>query len=335
MKKILVIELDSTDIKIYDINNQKIYTEKNYIAYKVKYDYSNVHVESKEFYSFGDEAFEYFERTPKDIEVVQCIKNNRIVDINEQSVLISKFLKKYNLLNSFTTTKVYILTSKIITNFEKDILRKSVNLKNTELLYEEDLITNFDEVKELRDAIIVKIDRDNSVVIATHNGEAIFIKKIEFNAYKLDEAVQSYIKYNYKVNISLKSAAKARKELGIINIKGNSIVLPAIEIKSGLPTKFKLIDKLIQHIYKKSVRKLIDEVSTLLKRLPCEYVTGCLSAPMFFTGALAEDNALIKIIARRFNTDYKILNLDNYFLSDKNILKIGDKNAKKVKKEKK
>lgn len=329
MKRTFVIDLSSNEIVIYDIDRSKVYREKNYLAYKLNFDFSDIQVESKNLYAFGNDAFEFFERAPKDIEVFQCIENNRVIDISEQSELIRRIFKKYNLLSGMSTPNIYLISSKTFTNFEKEINKKSIPFNKVNEIELEDIILKMPQVENSYNSLVIRIDQDNSFIMSTYNGEKLFIKPINFNARKLDESLQKYVKFTNKVNISLKSAAEAREQLGIINILGNSIEIPAIEIKTGLPTKFKLMDKLIQHIYKESVRNLIDEVNKTLKRLPKEMVYECLSNPFLFSGQLANDYSLIKIIAKRFGTTCDILNIDDYIISNNSIFKNGEKDAKK------
>ncbi len=336
MKKSIIIDAGSTDLKIYDIINKKIYKEKNFLAYRLEFDFSNVQVHSRNLYAYGNDAFEYFDRCPNNIEVVQCILNNKVIDIEEQSLLINKVLKKYNINSGFSSSRSYILTSKLMTNFEKDAKKKSTGINSIKEINVEDILSLSPEVKERPNSIIISIGQDNSFIITTHYNEILFVKNINFNARRLDEAVQNYVKYKNNVSISLHSAAKAREELGIINIFGNSVEIPAIEIRTGLPTKFKLMDKLIQYIYKESVRNLIDEVNLSLKRLPNEAVYNCIDGNIFFSGSLSSDSALNKIISRRFNTNYRVLDISEILFSDdfNNYLN-GDKNGKKNKKKEK
>ena len=55
----------------------------------------------------------------------------------------------------------------------------------------------------------------------------------------------------------------------------------------------------------------------------------CLNNPFLFSGQLANDYSLIKIIAKRFGTTSDILDVDDYIISNNSIFRNGERNAKK------
>ncbi|MDO5695280.1 MAG: rod shape-determining protein [Eubacteriales bacterium] len=315
MKRTLVFNLSSSDITIYDLRKNKVIREKNYLAYQLDYDYSYIQLFDRRLLTFGDDAYEYFERNPKDVEVVRNIVNEKIVKPEEQALFLQKIMEKYDLLRGLSAPEGYLLISETTDGFNRYNYLKSLNLKSHRVIYIEDVLLSIPEIRASKGALIIYPGHESSFMMTVAGGDCIFLKKIDFNLEKLDETVCQYIKHHFKVMVSLKTTRRMRKELGLISVSGEEIVLPAVEIGSGLPIEIKLRDTLLQKIYEDSILQLITDIHSMLRRLPMEMNRSVLASPIYFCGQAVDDASLMDIIAKRFRTDYQLIDLDEVLLT--------------------
>ena len=80
------IDLGTSNIKMYSSSSDNILNEKNVIAIKNK----------NEIFSFGNQAFEMYEKAPENINVSFPVKFGVIADIKNMETLFSCFYKKLN-----------------------------------------------------------------------------------------------------------------------------------------------------------------------------------------------------------------------------------------------
>ena len=72
------IDLGTSNIKIYDRNEDKIFIEKNMIAIANK----------NTLFAYGDSAFDMYEKAPANIRVSYPLSNGVIADIKNMETLI-------------------------------------------------------------------------------------------------------------------------------------------------------------------------------------------------------------------------------------------------------
>lgn len=317
MKQPLVLYFSSSDFKIYDVANKKVYVEKNYIANKLKYDYSNIKIISKNVLAIGNQAYEYYDKNPYDIEVIACMKDGKIVDIKSQATLISKIKEKYKLKFSYTSNNVYILTSKFLTNFELDMQKRASTIKKINKIYIEDIIANYFSVNNKKNGVVIYFGTENSFILILNNSQIISMYKIEYTEYNIDKLLQRHIKLKTNATISFKLAGFIRASFyNTINPK-EFIDIPAINDKTGLPTKFKITNELIQKICRKNIKKLLMDIKYALKKLPPDVLAHCLDTEIILLGDLAKDRNLSKYLEKEFLVDCKKVEFDDVMLNSK------------------
>ena len=77
-----VIDLGTSNIKIYNRLDDKIFIEKNMIAIMNK----------KQVFAYGDSAFEMYEKAPGNIKISYPLCNGVIADIQNMKILIKYFM---------------------------------------------------------------------------------------------------------------------------------------------------------------------------------------------------------------------------------------------------
>ena len=78
------LDLGSYEIKVYDKKNDTIWKEKDVIAIK----------DQRDIIAVGDEAYDMFERSPSNIEVIFPMQGGVISRFNNMQFLLQDLLKK-------------------------------------------------------------------------------------------------------------------------------------------------------------------------------------------------------------------------------------------------
>ena len=78
------VDLGSSTLKIYDQRKDKITKEKNMIALR----------DMDEVLAIGNDAYEMFEKTPKNIKIMEPINNGRIGDIFQVEAILHTLLNR-------------------------------------------------------------------------------------------------------------------------------------------------------------------------------------------------------------------------------------------------
>ena len=82
------IDLGTSNIKIYNRLDDKIFIEKNMIAIMNK----------KQVFAYGDSAFEMYEKAPGNIKISYPLCNGVIADIQNMKILIKYFINNNQLI---------------------------------------------------------------------------------------------------------------------------------------------------------------------------------------------------------------------------------------------
>lgn len=286
--------------------------EKNFLAYRLDYDYSYIRLFSRELLAFGNDAYEYFERNPKDVEVFPCIENGKVTDLEEQALLIRHVMQKYKLNSGFTEPDGYLITTRTMTDFDRENNLKCLELRHRRCIFMEDIVLSMPEIRDLKGAVVVMIGHESSYLMAVSGGELLFVKRIGFSMKRLDETIRQRIRHRMKISISTKTAGMVRNSIGLLNPSRKELLIPAVELSAGLPVEFRMKESVVRDIYEEFILQLIADIRQLLKRLPYETVREVLKQPMFFGGHLPDDESLMVLVARRFHMEYRILDVDSY-----------------------
>ena len=150
------VDCGTSNIKIYNSSTKEILDEKNIIAIKNK----------RELFAFGDEAYDMYEKAPKNIALSYPVKFGVIADIKNMVALTISFLnrsagKKGNVNNS----DFYMAVPYDITEVEKRAfydLIKSTKLKSKKICVVD---------KPVADAIGVGVDVNKARgILVANNG---------------------------------------------------------------------------------------------------------------------------------------------------------------------
>ena len=84
MGNVYGLDLGTSEIKVYDRKKDRLWRERNAIAMKNK----------RYIFAVGDEAWEMFEKSPEDVEVIFPMKNGVIAHFDDMQYLLGNLLER-------------------------------------------------------------------------------------------------------------------------------------------------------------------------------------------------------------------------------------------------
>lgn len=316
MKKSLIFYFSTQDVMIYDVSSSTIYKEKNYIANKLFFDSSDICIDKKKVIAFGNKAYEFYDRTPYDIEVIPCMNRGKIIDFQAQTILLSKIKDEYRLKYGYSTKDAFVLISRFVNNFELNVRLKVTGIKNIKPIYLDNLLVSLESIRNSQGSIVVYFDNDYSFIMATSYGKILFIEKINYNSSELDDILEKYIKFNTTVSISSKQARVIREKFYTTDDDRDYIEISAINNKTSLPVKFKVSNRFYKNVVKIYNYEILKVIKNILSKLPTNISYNCINNnEIYFCGPLSKNLYLKNLVNSTFNVDSKFIDIENDILS--------------------
>lgn len=307
-RNVFGLDIGTSNFKVYSKETDKILNEKNIIAIANK----------KDFFSFGDEAFEMHEKAPSNIKVTFPVKFGVIADFDNMQTLFERFIKKVN--NNpkkLPSADYYIAVPTDITEVEKRaflelardarIHSKKVMVINKPVA---DALGAGIEVTEAKGIMIVNIGADTTEISVLSLGGIVLSKAVKFGGNKLDDQIINAVRKEYKLVIGAKTAEYIKINLGsAIKEEEHFVEVYGRHIVTGLPTKCSISSDIVYDCIIDFIKQIVDSIKMILERTPPELSADIIDTGIYLTGG----SSAIKNLSELINgeTDLHINIADN------------------------
>lgn len=302
------VDLGTSNIKMFSLANNGTINEKNVIAIKNK----------DEIFSFGDSAFEMYEKAPANIDVSFPVKYGVIADIQNMEMLFNCFYKKINSGKAVTGADFCIAVPTDITEVEKrafydvvmDAKVKSKRITVVEKPIADAVGVGID-VNSPNGHLLVNIGADTTEITVISLGGIVLSKLIKIGGNKLDDAICSVIRKKFNLIIGSRSAEVVKKELAdAINADENAICMAyGRNIVTGLPNAREITGALVHDGISELLHQIIENIKVILERTPPELSADIINRGIYLTGGSAMIKNLDTLITNE--TDLKVNVADN------------------------
>lgn len=302
------VDLGTSNIKMFSLANNGTINEKNVIAIKNK----------DEIFSFGDSAFEMYEKAPANIDVSFPVKYGVIADIQNMEMLFNCFYKKINSEKAVTGADFCIAVPTDITEVEKrafydvvmDAKVKSKRITVVEKPIADAVGVGID-VNSPNGHLLVNIGADTTEITVISLGGIVLSKLIKIGGNKLDDAICSVIRKKFNLIIGSRSAEVVKKELAdAINADENAICMAyGRNIVTGLPNAREITGALVHDGISELLHQIIENIKVILERTPPELSADIINRGIYLTGGSAMIKNLDTLITNE--TGLKVNVADN------------------------
>lgn len=256
--------------------------------------------ETGDVLAVGDEAKSMIGRTPGNIIAVRPMKDGVIADFDTTYSMIKYFLGKAVKNRSFFfKPRVIVCVPAGVTSVEERAVREAVlqaGAKEAHII-EEPMAAAIGSglpINEPTGNMIVDIGGGTTDVAVISLGGIVVSRSIRVGGDKMDQAIISFVRKNYKLAIGDRTAEEIKKNIGNAYLDEATETL-SYEVKgrdlvSGLPKNFSLGSEEINRALQEPVTAIVDAIKMCLEKTPPE-----LSADIMDRGiVLAGGGALLK-----------------------------------------
>lgn len=282
------LDLGTYDIKIYDKKSNEIYTVKDTIAIKDK-----THI-----LEIGNKAYEMFEKTPPNIEVVFPMKEGVISRFNDIQFLLNNILKGNKQLVSGSEYVIAVPTD--VTEVEKkafyDLLLHSKARARSVRVVDRgiaDAVGLGLDIENEKAIFIANLGAETMEISVISYGGIVLNKLVKKGARDLDQSIQTLIRNKYDFLIGSTTAELLRKSLGFFSVTEiTSKVVPGRNMVLGVPQQKEIKINVVRAALKEPLNELVKEIRAMLERTPPDILREIQKNGIYLVGGLSNLNGL-------------------------------------------
>lgn len=283
-RNIYGIDLGTYEIKVYDKKQKTIWREKNAIAIR----------DQKYIFSVGDEAYEMYEKTPDNIQVVFPMKEGVISRFDDMQYLLQNLLHKDHRFARGSEYLVSVPTD--VTEVEKkaffDLVMHSMAKAKAVNIVERgvaDALGMGLDVQKSLGIFIVNFGGETTDLSVLSMGGMVLNKMIKVGGIKIDHVIVNLIRQHYDFLIGRLTAESIRLECSLYknesDIKGKLIA--GRDLKSGVPKQKEIPLAIVKLALKDPLEECVREIKSMLERTPPEVLAAIQKNGIFITGGFS------------------------------------------------
>lgn len=307
-KHVYGVDFGTGNIKFYNGVTKKLLNEKNVIATKK----GNV------TYSFGDDAYEMYEKTPEQISVTFPIKFGVIADMERMTNLFEEFFHKVNLPKRKKSGDFCIAVPTDVSEVEKrafyDLVADS-KIKSRDIVVVEkpiaDAVGIGIDVTQNGGNMIVDFGADTTEISVVASGGIVLSKILKIGGNQLDESIVGMIKKKYNILVGNKTAeivkialanpiASEEEKMASLKVFGRNII-------SGLPASKIVTSDLVNDAINPALNMLVDTVQSLIERTPPDLAADITEKGIYLTGGSSNIPNINQMISQKTNLKVNIV----------------------------
>ena len=259
------IDPGSDLIKIYNAKKNTLLKEKNMIAV----------MDEDTYLSVGNEAYEMYEKSPKNVQVTIPMAEGMIADINSLEIILYTLLKKSSPHLSQSAT-LYFAVPTDMTQIEKrayymltqhGAFRKAkVYLVNRPIA---DAIALGIAVRNTKGDMIVNIGAQSTEISVIADSRVILTRVCPIGGYTIDSEIVDCVRRYHQLFIGMRTAA--RLKLSMANIeeeKKEARKAMGISSVTGLPKEGAIASEVVNKAVMSGTGRIRDAIKSVLERTP-------------------------------------------------------------------
>ncbi|HHW36678.1 MAG TPA: rod shape-determining protein [Bacillales bacterium] len=264
------IDLGSTNILLHQKGKGIIFQEPSVLA---------INVNTNEIVAIGNEAKNMIGKTPKNVEVINPIRNGVISDYNRTAQILKILMEKGSNRGNFSFQKpnVVIAAPTKSTPVEKRAMIdavKSCGAKQVHIIENTISAAIGSELKvdEPIASMIVDIGGGTTEVAIISYGGVVACHTLKIGGNKFDEDITQYIRKKYNLLIGQQTAEQIKIEIGFATKNHDELHCDARGryLVTGLPNTITLSSKEVHDAIKESLEQVLATIRLTLEECPPE-----------------------------------------------------------------
>lgn len=282
------LDLGTSQIKVYDKRKDVIWKEHNVIAI----------ANEKHIFSVGDEAYEMFEKTPENIEIVFPMKEGVISHFYDMQYLLQNLLKKEH--HFARGSKYVVAVPSDVTEVEKRafydlVVHSTARAKEVHIVERciADAVGIGLDVENSAGIFIVNLGAETTELSVVATGGMVFNKMIKVGGFLFDRSITNLVRHTHDFLIGNSTAENLRMHFDIFGNKTDTTKkVSGRNLITGVPQQKEISVNLVRAAIKDSLELCVREIKMLLERTPPIVLRSIQKDGIYITGGLANQKGL-------------------------------------------
>ena len=277
------LDLGTYEIKVFDKRKNEIWCEKNVIAMK----------DRKYIFSLGDQAYEMYEKSPDNIQVVFPMKNGVIAHFDDMQYLLGNLLKTGR---QFVRGSEYVIAVPTdVTEVEKkaffDLVFHSEARAKSVRIVERGLADALGcgiDIMEEKGAFIANFGGGTTGLSVLSSGGIVLNRLVKIGGDSFDDAIVSLVRHNLEFLIGRMTTERLRKEFGVFDQKTDTaITVSGRDLITGVPGQTEIPISLVRAAMKDPIEECVHAIRTMIERTPPDVRRAIEAKGIYLTGGLS------------------------------------------------
>ena len=276
------IDLGTTNILIYVKGKGIVLNEPSVVS---------IDKNTKKIIALGNESKEMLGKAPDDIEIIKPMKDGVIADFDITEEMLQKFLVKTVGKKRITKPRILICCPSNITGVEKNAIREMAERMGARKVYIEEepkvaAVGAGIDITKPSGSMIVDIGGGTTDIAVLSLGGIVTSKSLKIAGNTFDEDIIDYIKEKYKIIIGEKTAEEIKVTIGttLKETTKKEMEVTGRSINTGLPETITVNSNDVLEALKNDLKKIINEVKTVLEKTPPELSADIKEKGIILTG---------------------------------------------------
>ncbi len=286
------LDLGTTEIKIYDKKQNRIWKEKDAIAIKNR----------KEVFAVGDAAYDMYEKAPENIEIIFPMKEGVISRFYDMQYLLERLLERNRRASHGSRYIIAVPTD--VTEVEKKafydlVVHSTAKAKEARIVERgiADAIGLGLDVEHASGIFVVNIGGETTELSVLASGGMVLSRIIKIGGATLDQAIINHAKFYNEFLIGRQTAELLRQKIGISEAAGvSTLSVSGRNMVTGVPEQRKLSANLVRTASRELLQTCTREIRYVIERTPPEVLHAIKRDGIYLTGGLANLSGLAKYI---------------------------------------
>ncbi len=277
------LDLGTYEIKIFDKKKDRLWQEKNVIAMKNK----------KYVFAVGNEAYEMYEKSPADVQVVFPMKNGVIAHFDDMQYLLGSLLGNER---RFVIGDEYVMAVPTdVTEVEKkaffdlvyhsEAKAKSVRIVERGLA---DAVGFGIDVLEEKGVFVANFGGGTTELSVLSSGGMVMNRLLKIGGEDFDLAIAGLVRHNKDFLIGRLTAERLRREFGIFDQSTDSVItVSGRDLLSGVPAQTDVSISLVRAAMKEPIEECVQAIRSMIDRTPPDVRNAILEKGICLTGGIA------------------------------------------------
>ena len=286
LRNVYGLDLGTYEIKVYDKKRDRIWKEKNVMAIE----------DGEKVLALGNEAYEMYEKSPDNIEIVFPMKEGEISHFHNMQYLLTNLLK-----NGKRRSANYVVA--VPTNvtavqkraFYDLVIHSSARAKEVNVVERgvADAVGSGLAPQNEKGLFIANFGGETTELSVLSYGGLVLNRTLKTGGNTLDETIVNRVRRHYDFLIGRLTAESLRNEFGLFDHDGlQTISVAGRSLLSGVPVQHDISVTLVRAAIKEALDEISAAICSMLERTPPDILPDIQKNGLYVTGGLANLHGL-------------------------------------------